>query len=75
MRDELEAMRARADMVMADVVAIAYIRGKAAFRTGDRARSVVCLTQHMTQGELYAMRDAARYACPHCGWLIKDRSQ
>lgn len=73
-RQQLDGLRARADMVMADVVGLAENRGRAIYRTGDRARSVVCLTQHMSAGERYALKDADRYACPTCGWLLKDRS-
>jgi hypothetical protein len=71
--DEMQRMRARAEIVMADVVLLATERGVRTFATGDRGRSIVCLTQHLTPAELYTLRETDRFACPHCNWLLKDR--
>ena len=51
------------------------VRKKArnAYDTGDRKRSAVCISSHLTPEHHLELRAADRYNCPVCGHLLKLR--
>lgn len=72
-RTQLDTVRRRADLVMAGVIATAGDRAKVTYATGDRGRSMVCISDHLGQDDMHRLRDAGRFECPQCGFLLKDR--